>query len=174
MGLRNYADGHPELTILDASGVQVGRSLDLGAFGVSATAAGGTTKGFVTLSLNGGTALAVYVPITGSSGVLSDAGVPDAGVSSLFTTFSYASNGSNAKAISDPDGQGGAGIAVLESNGAAFLYVSADGSKHYNSGTVLTSANGAWFGLTNYHGAFAISLYDSAKHSAQAVVSGCP
>jgi hypothetical protein len=174
VGIRDYGNAHPLLTILDATGVRVGPILDLGNFGVNAMTVGGTTKGFVTLSFNGSTALGVYVPITGSSGVLSDAGVPDGGVSSLFTTFSYASNGSNAKAISDPEGQGGAGIAVAESNGASFLYVSADGSKHYNSGTVLTSATTGWFGLTNYRGAFTISLYDSVKHSAQAVVSGCP
>jgi hypothetical protein len=175
VGLREYGNGHPLLSILDASGVQAGPLLDLGNFGVSAMTSGGTTKGFVVLSFNGATAFGVYVPISGSTGVLSDGGVPDGGVSSLFTTFTYGSNGSNAKAVSDDTGgQGGVGIAVLESNGASFLYVTDDGGKRYNSGTVLTSANSAWFGLTNFRGAFTLSLYDGAKHSAQAVVSGCP
>ncbi len=175
VGLRDNSNGHPLLTILDASGVQVGSTLDLANFNLNAMTIGGTTKGFVTLSLNGNTAVGVYVPVVGSGGVLSDGGVPDGGVSSLFTTFSYGSNGLNAKAISDDTGgPGGVGIAVLESNGAGFLYVPADGSKQYNSGTVLTSASSGWFGLTNFHGSFALSLYDSAAHSAQAVVSGCP
>jgi hypothetical protein len=175
VGLRDNNNGNPLLTILDASGVQVGSVLNLASFNLNAMTVGGTTKGFVTLSLNGNTAVGVYVPVAGSSSVLSDGGVPDAGVSSLFTTFSYGSNGSNAKAISDDTGgPGGAGIAVLESNGVGFLYVPADGSKQYNSGTVLTSPNSGWFSLTNYRGAFALSLYDSSKHSAQAVVSGCP
>ncbi|HXJ21880.1 MAG TPA: hypothetical protein VMT03_16770 [Polyangia bacterium] len=175
VGMRDYSTGHPSLTILDATGVQVGQTLDLGSVGISAIAAGGTTKGFVTLSLTGSTAYGVYVPLAGSSSVLSDAGVPDAGISSLFTTFSYGSNGAYAKAISDdPAGQGGAGIAVMESNGVTFMYVPADGSKQYNSGAVLTSANPGWFGLTNFQGSFALSLYDSSKHSAQAVVSTCP
>jgi hypothetical protein len=65
------------------------------------------------------------------------------------------------------------GAALLEPNGANFVFVTADGAKHSVTGTVLTSANSAQVAISNYRGSFAVSLYDRVLHSTQVTSSGC-
>lgn len=51
--------------------------------------------------------------------------------------------------------------------------MTANGSKRLASGTVISSANGAEIGLSNYLGSFAVSLYDGTTRATQVVASGC-
>jgi hypothetical protein len=176
---RNDSSAIPTLTILDGDGLQVGDLLALSALGVSGwVSSGGTTNGFVTLFNNYSNVVGVFVPTSGAHDVLTDGGTTvdagDGGVARLFSTFSFPSNASTAKMVSDDTGgPGGVGAVLLESNGASFHYVTADGSKHLAPGTVISSAHGAEIGLSNYLGSFAVSLYDSTTHATQLVASGC-
>ncbi|MDB4980073.1 MAG: hypothetical protein JWM82_825 [Myxococcales bacterium] len=181
---------NPYLTVLGADGNQVGDSINLKpsfSFGVQTDwlTVGGTAKGFATFFHSGATATEVFVPTTDTGVVIfpdggtgtdggSDAG-PDGGVTPApFASFSFPSTSTTAHAISDDTGgQGGVGLVVLESNGATFIYVTADGSQHVTAGTPLSSSTGAQVAIANYRGSFSISLYDSAKHATQASVSGC-
>ena len=172
------SSGHPELTILDLTFQQVGGFIDLAPTNINWAAVGGTTGGFLCLYNGGATVFGTFVPTTGSGNALADAGAPadggDAGAASL-ATFSFPSNAGVGQAISDDTGgAGGMGAVLLESNGANFVYVTADGSKHFVVGTVLTSANGAEVAIANYHGSFTVSLYDRVVHSTQMIASGCP
>jgi hypothetical protein len=178
---RNPANGTPSLTILDADGLQVGNLLPLSSLGIAHwVSTGGTTNGFVTLfNINGATVDGVFVPTSGAGSVITDGGVTvdaggDAGVAKLFTDFSITSSATTAKMVSDDTGGlGGVGAVLLESNGASFIYVTANGSKRLASGTIISSAHGVEVGLSNYHGSFALSLYDSAMQATQVVASGC-
>jgi hypothetical protein len=177
----NPASGsNPYLTLLDGDGLQVGNIIAVNPTNSSHwVSIGGTTGGFVTLFNNSSTVYGVFVPTSGARDVLTDGGTTrdaggDAGLPGLFTDFSLPSTATTAKMVSDDTGgQGGVGAVLMETNGANFLYVTADGSKRLTSGTVISSAHGAEIGLTNYHGSFAVSLYDSTMHATQVVASGC-
>ncbi len=180
---RNYSTGDPYLTLLDGDGTQVGELIKISTTNVSHwVSVGGTSNGFVVLFNSSSTVNAVFVPTTGAGSVVSDGGVPDGGADGgdagsagpSFGTFSMPSTASTAHMSSDDTGgANGVGAVLLESNGASFLYVTADGSKRMSTGTVISSASGSQVTLTNYHGSFALSLYDSAKHQTQVAISGC-
>jgi hypothetical protein len=177
----NPASGsNPNLTLLDGDGLQVGSIIAVNPTNSSHwVSIGGTTSGFVTLFNNSSTVYGVFIPTSGAKDVLTDGGTTrdaggDAGLPGLFTDFSLPSTATTAKMVSDDTGgQDGVGAVLMETNGADFLYVTADGSKRLTSGTVISSAHGAEIGLTNYHGSFAVSLYDSTMHATQVVASGC-
>jgi hypothetical protein len=179
VSFRDYATGNPFLTILDTDGLQVGNILQLSSTAVSHVASiGGTTGGFVILFNSGPTVIGVFVPISGAHAVITDAGVSvdagDGGIAKDFTTFSTPSTASDIKTVSDDTGGvGGVGAALLETGGASFLYVHSDGTRPLVGGTLISSPHGAQIGLSNYHGSFAISLYDSTTHATQVGASGC-
>ncbi|HEV3193110.1 MAG TPA: hypothetical protein VGY54_21530, partial [Polyangiaceae bacterium] len=160
---------YPYLTIFDEQGAQRGSPMALStSVGPHWETVGGTATGFVNLFDNGGAVYAVFVPTSGDAGATGDAG--DAG----FPGFSFASTATTAHAISDDTGgTGGVGAVLLESSGATFLYVKSDGTSHILNSTVLNSATGAQVAITNYHGSFAVSLYDGTKHATQVIASGC-
>jgi hypothetical protein len=172
---------NPYLTLLGGDGLQVGSIIEVSPTGSSHwVSIGGTTSGFVTLFNNVSTAYGVYVPTSGAKDVLTDGGTTrdaggDAGLPGLFTDFSLPSTANTAKMVSDDTGgQGGVGVVLLEpTTGANFLYVTADASKRLSSGPVISSAQGTQIGLTNYHGSFAVSLYNGTTHATKVVASGC-
>ena len=165
----------PYLTIVDGDGFQVGPFVTLQAAGIDNWAAcAGTTAGFVTMFTGGGRVSGAFVPLTGMSSVISDAGAPDAGLPPL-KTFSFTSTATTGKMINDDAGGGGGAAAVLlQNDGAAFVYVSADGSKAQDQGTVISAAGGIQADISNFQGSFVVSLYNGTTHSAQATVSSCP
>jgi hypothetical protein len=73
----------------------------------------------------------------------------------------------------DSGGAGGVGAVLLEANGAGFHYITADGARDMAIGTVISSASGAEIAISNYHGSFAVSLYDGSTHATQVTTSGC-
>ncbi len=176
---RDDGNALPYMTILDGDGLQVGDLLEFGTSGVGWVSVGGTTGGFVTIfNINGAQVNGAFVPTSGATSVLTDGGATvdagDAGIAGRFTDFSIVSNASSGKMVSDDTGGlGGVGAVLQEPNGASFLYVTANGSKRLASGTVISSANGAEIGLSNYLGSFAVSLYDGTTHATQVVASGC-
>ena len=165
----------PYLTILDSDGLQVGRYVTLQAGGVDNwVASGGTTAGFVTMFTGGGRVSGAFVPLTGMSSAISDAGIPDGGLPPL-KTFSFTSTATTGKIINDDaGGAGGVGAVLLQNDGAAFVYVTADGSKQLPQGTVISSSAGIQAGISNFAGSFVVSLYNGTTHAAQATVSSCP
>ena len=165
----------PYFTILDSDGLQVGPYITLQTSGIDNwAAAGGTTLGFVTMYTGGGRVSGAFVPVTGMSSVLADAGAPDAGLPPL-KTFSFTSTATTGKLINDDaGGAGGVGAVLLETAGAAFAYVTADGSKLYAQGTVISKSGGVQADISNFQGSFVVSLYNGTAHAAQATVSTCP
>ena len=165
----------PYFTIVDSDGLQVGRLITLQAGGIDNwLASGGTTAGFVTMFTGGGRVSGAFVPLSGMSSVLADAGAPDAGLAP-FKTFSFTSTASTGKLINDDaGGAGGVGAVLLETAGAAFVYVTADGSKQYAQGTVISKSGGVQADISNFAGSFVVSLYNGTAHAAQATVSSCP
>jgi hypothetical protein len=89
--------------------------------------------------------------------------------------FSFPSNASTGKMVSDDTGGvGGVGAVLLESGGPGFVYFSSDGSKTpYMVGTVISSTKTAQVGLANYRGNYVVSMFDSAKHAAAAIATSC-
>jgi hypothetical protein len=174
---RANSDEWPYITILDSDGFQVGPLLSpvpdpLGAdLWVSI---GGTTQGFVMMwTTGGGSVSGALIPITGTSSVIVDAGAPDAGLPPL-KTFSFASTATTGKIVNDDTGgPGGAGAVLLESGGASFVYVTADGSKRYTLGTVISSSAAVQTHVSNFDGSFVVSLFNGTTHAAQATVSSC-
>ena len=165
----------PYLTILDGSGFQVGPLVNVQAGGIDNwTACGGTTAGFVTMFTGGGRVGGAFVPLTGAGSVISDGGVPDAGLAP-FKTFSFTSTATTGKIINDDGGgAGGVGAVLLENDGAAFVYVTADGSKAQDYGTVISASGGIQADISSFQGSFVVSLYSGSAHAAQATVSSCP
>ena len=79
-------------------------------------------------------------------------------------------------AISDATGgPGGAGVALLYSNGLSFMYVNTDGTTHLGPSSVFahTFADGDVMNIMNFNGSFGVSLYSAASHSTQTAASGC-
>ena len=175
LGLAYQSTGNwPYLTILDGDGFQVGPFITLLAGGVDNwVSCAGTTAGFVTMFTGGGSVSGAFVPLTGMSSVISDAGAPDAGRPPL-KTFSFTSTATTGKMINDDPSGGGAAAVVLQNDGAAFIYVTADGSKAQDYGTVISAAGGIQADISNFAGSFVVSLYNGTTHSAQATVSSCP
>jgi hypothetical protein len=165
----------PYLTIVDGDGFQVGPFITLQAGGIDNwESCAGTTSGFVAMFTGGGRVSGAFVPLTGTSSVISDAGVPDAGLPPL-KTFSFTSTATTGKMLNDDTaGGGGAAAVLLENDGAAFVYVSADGSKAQDQGTVISAAGGIQADISNFQGSFVVSLYSGTTHAAQATVSTCP
>ena len=108
------------------------------------------------------------------SSVISDAGAPDAGLPPL-KKFSFTSTATTGKMINDDaGGAGGVAAVLLQNDGAAFVYVTADGSKAQDQGTVISAAGGIQADISNFQGSFVVSLYNGTTHAAQATVSSCP
>jgi hypothetical protein len=175
---RDYNSGRPELTVLDSTEQLLG-FVELSTLNIGWAAAGGTREGLLGLYNNGATVYATYVP---TASVAADGGAPDGGGGDggtdggapTLATFSFPSTARSAQAVSDdPAASGGVGAALLEPNGANFLFVTADGARRSVTGTVLTSANSAQVAISNYRGSFAVSLYDRVTHSTQITSSGC-
>ena len=178
-----YGSGNPYnpfLTLLDSQGNQVGDFVKVSSVALGGNSdwltVGGTAAGFVSFFNEAGTTYEVFVPTSGDGGVVG--GVPDAGAvdggGSAFAGFSYTSTATAAHAISDDTGgAGGVGTVLLEANGASFLYVTADGTKHLAPSTVISAAGGTQVAITNYHGSFGVSLYQAGTHGTQMVASGC-
>ncbi len=175
LAYQSTSNNWPYLTILDGDGFQVGPIVNLQASGVDNWVAGaGTTKGFVTMFTGGGLVSGAFVPLTGTSSVLSDAGAPDGGLPPL-KTFSFTSTATTGKIINDDaGGAGGVGAVLLENNGAAFVYVNADGSKPQDQGTVISASGAIQADISNFAGSFVVSLFNGTTHAAQATVSSCP
>jgi hypothetical protein len=175
MAHQSITNNWPYLTIVDSDGFQVGPIVSLNPGGVDNWVAGaGTTQGFVTMFTGGGRIYGTFVPLTGMKSVLSDAGAPDAGPAPL-SMFSFTSTAPSGKLINDDaGGAGGVGAILLEGDGAAFVYVTADGSKQYTEGTVINASGGVEAGISNFQGSFVASLYNGTTHAAQATVSSCP
>ena len=169
------------LTLLGADGAQVGTSVQLSSVrffnGDEWLTVAGTTMGFAAFFYEAGMVYEVFVPTSDKDGVMvADAGAgadaSDAGTAK-FAGFSFASTATTAHAISDdPGGLGGVGLVLRETNGATFVYVTADGSQHMATG-VISSSSGGTVAIANYHGSFSVSLYDTAKHATQVAASGC-
>ncbi len=176
LGYQSITNNWAYLSIVDSDGFQVGpTSLALSGGGVDNwVATGGTTQGFVTMWTGGGRISGAFVPVTGMGSVLSDAGVPDGGPPPI-KTFSFVSTAATGKIINDDyGGAGGVGAVFLENDGASFVYVTADGSKQYVEGTVVTSNGGTQVGTSNFGGSFVVSLFNGTTHAAAATVSSCP
>jgi hypothetical protein len=165
----------PYFTIVDGDGFQVGPFVTLQASGVDNwVACAGTTAGFVTMFTGGGLVSGAFVPLTGATSVLSDAGAPDAGLPPL-KTFSFTSTASTGKIINDDaGGAGGVGAVLLENDGAAFVYVNADATKPQDQGTVISASGGIQADISSFAGSFVVSLFNGTTHAAQATVSSCP
>ena len=183
-GYRDYATGYPTLTLLDGDGNQVGTSVKLEMNGIGSwIQVGGTATGFSVFFQRGSTAYQIFIPKTADglgiqvpSGAGGAGGAGGAPGTNPWTTFSVPSSATNANlsyTIADEAGAGGVGTVYLETNGASFLYVTADGAKHYAVGTVISSSTGYQVAITNHHGSFGVSLFDNTKHSIQVVASGC-
>ncbi|HEX2657161.1 MAG TPA: hypothetical protein VHU40_02770 [Polyangia bacterium] len=184
VGYRDYSTGHPTLTLLDVDGTQVGTPIKLEAMGIGQwIQVGGTANGFSVLYQRGSNAYQVFLPKTADglnvqlpSGAGGAGGAGGATGTNPWTTFNIPSSATEpnvAFTIGDEAGAGGVGTVYLESNGASFLYVTADGSKRFAIGSVISSSTGSQVAITNHHGSFGVSLFDKTKHSVQLVASGC-
>jgi hypothetical protein len=169
-----------ELVILDDQGFQVGTSYVSvsNETGISNwIAVGGTTQGFVSMYQVGGGINGAFVPLSGAGDVIVDGGIGkiggDGGLPAL-KTYSFPSTAGTGKLISDDaGGAGGVGMALLENDGATFFYISADGSKPYNEGTVISDGSAGQVNISNYQGSFVVSIFDTATHGGKAVASSC-
>ena len=175
MAYQSTNNNWPYLTIVDSDGFQVGPIVSLNPGGVDNWVAGaGTTQGFVTMFNSSGRIYGSFVPLTGMNSVISDAGAADAGLAPL-PMFSFTSTALTGKVINDDaGGAGGVGAVLLEDDGAAFVYVTADSSKQYTEGTVISSSGGIQAGISNFQGSFVVSLFNNTTHATQATVSTCP
>jgi hypothetical protein len=172
----------PALTFVDASdpfSAEVASPVTLpsadksGGNGLFAVA--GTSQGFVTVyngtsSLNAPSLLATFV----SNSASGDAGVPVGATHSFLGGPGYVGYWS---ADGRSDGTG-AGFAVLYPDGSvSFLYFNPDGSTHSSPQIAMEQPNLASVGdevkITNFGGAFAVSLYSSAEHLTRMVASIC-
>jgi hypothetical protein len=165
--------GIPWLSVLDATGNQVGSSVQVASNDSTWVAMGATTQGFVYVYDNVTTVGEALVQATDAGpAVLPDAG--DAGYAGF--TFPGAIHAIEGRALSDnTGGTGGVGVALLYANGASFAYVNADGLSHVPPSSVIahTYAADDLINLSNFAGSFGLSLYSSAAHSTQMAASGC-
>jgi len=182
---RDYSTGRPYLTLLDATGNIVGTPVQTGTVNIDRwITVGGTSMGFSLLYQEGATAYETFIPKTTDglgiqlpSGAGGAGGADGAGGSggawTTFTVSSTATSPAKAFTIGDELGAQGVGTVYLETNGASFLYVTADGTKHYSVGTVISSSAGTQVAITNYHGSFSVSMFEGTKHQTQATASFC-
>jgi hypothetical protein len=172
MAVRDTATGEASLTILGSDGLQVGDFVTMEAPAISFVGVAGTTSGFVTFANTGTPVLESYAPTTGAGSVLADGGA-DGSVPMPVQLGTFSSTIHSGRLISDDTSAGGGvGAGLWQDDGAAFLYVTADGSKTYQLGTVISASNGGGIAVTNYHGSFAVSLY-LATGATAVVTSSC-
>ena len=75
--------------------------------------------------------------------------------------FSFTSTALTGKLINDDaGGAGGVGAVLLEDDGAAFVYATADGGKQYTEGSVINASGGVQADISNFQGSFVVSLYN--------------
>jgi hypothetical protein len=177
VGFLQRTAAYPYLTILDSMGNQVGGSLQLaGTNDLTPIAVAGTAEGFVTFYGNGTGVSEVFVAVSADGGVQ---GPTDGGDAGAFPGFVLPGvlKANDVRAIGDDQGgPGGVGAALLYPSQVAFAYVNANGQgplAHFNPVLPHTYATGDFMTISNYRGLFAVSLYDSTKHSTQAIASGC-
>jgi len=173
----------PTLALLDSDGNAVGAPFAVGPDVPGQWInVGGTTKGLVVSWQRGNTAYFTFIPkLADDSGVVPQSaggagGGGGAGGAAGWTSFNVGSTATGPNVTftsSDELGAGGVGTVYRETNGASFIYVSADGAKHYAVGTVLSSTTGSTVSITNYGGSFSVSLFETKNHSTEAVASGC-
>jgi hypothetical protein len=176
---QNSSANTPYLTLLDTQGDEVGTSVNFSpAFAATAgvdysVSVAGTSQGFVavyngTSSAKAFSLLATFV----SNSAAGDAGVP------VGATYSFPGGpayGGVWSVRGSSDGTG-AGFAVHYPNGSvSFLYFGGDGSPRGAPQTVLyqqepTAAYDEVL-VTNFGGAFAVSLYSNSEHSTQVIAS---
>jgi hypothetical protein len=177
MVIRNAATATDYLTIMGNDGLQVGNSIELSPVGADWSTVGATKNGFVSFFNSATTIHAIYAPTTGPASILADGGAPDGGAAGVPTPtelFTFGSNIRTGHAISDDVAAGGGvGAGILEDDGAAFVYVTADASKHYTLGTVISSASGAEIAVTNFKGSFGVSLFSNVTGATSVVASSC-
>jgi hypothetical protein len=167
-------EGLPWLSILDATGNQVGSSVQVASTDSAWVTLGGTAQGLVYVYDSVTSVSEALVPASADAGptALPDGG--DAGYAGF--TFPGAIHAIEGRALDDDTGgTGGVGVALLYANGASFAYVNADGLSHLPPSSVIahTYAPGDQINITNFAGSFALSLYSNADHSAQIAASGC-
>jgi hypothetical protein len=165
--------GVPYLTLLNASGIEVGSPFALIGEGALWATVAGTVDGFVTMTSPGqGSTVMVFVP------VLADGGLPngDAGAPQMPVTLSNMSSLDGRAISDDTGGAGGVGAALFAAGGVSFVYVGANGTLLQEPTPVLTDvySDGDLFALTNHAGSFSLSLYSMMTHSTQAAATGCP
>ena len=164
-------NNNPYLTILDALGNAVGGTISLGANNSNWSTVGGTSRGFVALTLSSSTVIETFVGTSADGGIASagDAGLP---------THAFPGTGAvGGRAISDDTGGvGGVGAALLYPDGVSFVYVCADGTTWEGPLSLLAAAHvyGDLTALTNYGGSFSVSLYSPTDGSTLVAASGCP
>lgn len=179
---RDYSTALPYLTLLDATGNVVGTPVQLAMMGIDRWATvGGTSMGFSVLYQRGSTLFGTFIPKTADGlGIQFPSGAGGAGgaggASGAWTMFSSTSTDTSparAFTISDQLGAQGVGTVYLETNGASFLYVTADGTKNYPMGTVISTPTGTQAAITNYRGSFSVSVFDGTLHAVWATNSFC-
>ncbi|HEY2730979.1 MAG TPA: hypothetical protein VGK52_13640 [Polyangia bacterium] len=159
MAVRDISTGAAMLTILGTDGLQVGDFVQMEPQAISFVGVGGTTKGFVTFANTGTPVLESYAATTGAGSVLADGGA-DGGMPMPVQVGTFSSTIHSGRLIGDDSSAGGGmGAGIWQDDGAAFLYVTADGSKTYQLGTVISASNGGGIAVTNYHGSFGVSFY---------------
>ena len=179
VGFESYYLGRiPYLTILDPTNTQVGSSVQLSTTAAQWMAVGGTAQGFVTVFDNGtGGAQEAFVSASADGGAPATA--TDGGDAGALPGFAVpgAANVVGMRAISDDTGgPGGVGAVLLTSTQVSFVYVNPTGLAPLAGSNLLFGhayANNDFVAISNYRGLFAVSLYDSTKHSTQVIASGC-
>ena len=173
--VRNTVTYQPQLTVLGADGLQVGDFVQLFNQQIGGwVSVAGTADGFISFFNSSSTVYGVFAPTTGSNSVLADGGAPDAGPPTAKQFVSFSSTVETGRAISDDTGgAGGVGLGILESDGALFVYVTADTAKQYMLGTVISTALGSQIAVTNYRGSFGVSLYLASTGATKVVTSSC-
>jgi hypothetical protein len=174
----SLAGGLPSLTFVDAMdpfSAEVGTPVTLpSAIQGGLFAVAGTSQGFVTV-YNGNSPSNALLATFVSNSASGDAGVPVGAPRAFLGGYAY-QHAWSARGRSDGTG---AGFAVLYPDGSvSFLYFKADGSTQTSPQQVMgpqlkLADPGDEVQVTNFGGAFAVSLYSGADHLTRMVASIC-
>jgi len=163
------------ISVLDPNGLPIANSPITPVDNTSRAwlALGGVSQGFAYLYDNGSGTSELFVPVSIDAGI---AEVPDAGFSG-FTFPESVSAAEGRMANDDTGGAGGAGIALMYTNGVSFAYINADGVTHTAPQSVLsplhTYQSGDLEHIAQFGGSFVISDYSSAENRTYIAASGC-
>jgi hypothetical protein len=162
------------LSVLDSNGNPIANSpLDVVIGGQrNWTSLGGVSQGFVQVYDNGSGTSAAFLPVSVDAGIA----ITDAG----FSGFTFPGNISAVDgrlANDDTGGAGGAGVALLYSDGVSFAYINADGVTHSNPQPVLSPLHPYQIfdldHISQFGGSFVVSDYASAENRTYIAASGC-